>query len=106
MTPAVAARVWILTQRIIKGVERANEAAANVLKEHFRSSGKPTYLGIGYAQTSYDRLDVKLARDRLGPEGTRACTVPSPRESLTLPTSAKPIVPASLRRLLEDPTPQ
>lgn len=96
MTPARAAVVYVLTQRIIDGVSKPNKDAGDALKAYFRSSGKTSYRGIGYAARPWTYLSVPLARAALGDAGVEECTLAGTREYLTLPQSATPIVPPEL----------
>jgi hypothetical protein len=96
MKPARAAVLWVLTQRIIKGVESVNKQAADVLKDHCRANGLKAYRGIGYSETTQRRLNNDAARKALGPVATEACTWPVKIRTLTLPPSATPIVPTEL----------
>lgn len=100
MTPKLAATVWVLTDRVIKGVEKHHADAAKVLKEHFRKTGKTTYQGITYSETASTRLDTALARAALGPKKTAECTVESMRATLTRPAAATPITLPELDELL------
>lgn len=86
MTVAEAAAQWEDAKRIIQQAEPKLNAAAKVLKEFFRKSGKADYKNrIGYAKTMPRRLDATRLRAEL-PDVAEAYTVPSERETLSLLT--------------------
>jgi hypothetical protein len=65
MSVAEAADVWETTKRKVTKLQPELAAAAEVLKEHFRKTGKSDYKGrIGYSKGQRKQLDtdhVKLA---------------------------------------------
>lgn len=66
MKLADAAAVYADTTRQIKVLDAQRTAAADVLKEHFRSGGKPVYRGwIGYAISTYVGLDTAKVKAEL-----------------------------------------
>ncbi|MGH2811489.1 MAG: hypothetical protein ACRDI1_02085 [Actinomycetota bacterium] len=62
MTPAQAAKEWLAAKAILEEHEPRLKAAAEVLKEYFRRTGKFRFRGVLYAVSSYSQFDVKAAR--------------------------------------------
>jgi hypothetical protein len=62
-----AARVWIEAKREMDRLKPQLEAAAEVLKEHFRKTGRATYRDrIGFATLSRLQLDTDKVKAELG----------------------------------------
>lgn len=84
MKVAEAARAWIKVKRQLEAIEPEFKKAGEVLKEYFRESGRNNYRGqIGYALTTYKRVDVAALRAELGEE-IKKFEVRSERETLSL----------------------
>ena len=83
MTVTQAAKVWLETKRKLRPLEKQNKAAAEVLKEYFRTSGNRRFRGVVYALSTYTTLDLDKARAELGPTKTKACEVTRTRETLS-----------------------
>ena len=70
MTLAKAARIWADTKRQLDELRPQLDAAAEVLKEHFRDCDEREYRSshgrIGYALTSRLQLDSAKVRAELG----------------------------------------
>lgn len=67
MSVTEAAKVWEESKRILDEHKPRLEAAAEVLKEYFRTNGKSTYRGrISYALSKRKRLDTKKVKAELG----------------------------------------
>lgn len=101
MKLSVAAAVWILTERTVKGVEKTRDAAADVLKAYFRRTGRHSYRGITYTSEPREYLAADLVRASVDPKRLLACTRTTRRESLHLPPGSEPIVPSELSALLD-----
>lgn len=80
MTVADAAKIW----RELHARQRELKTAAEVLKEHFRRTGRATYRNlIGYSKTTFMALDTERARQELGAK-VRDCEVERTRETLSV----------------------
>jgi hypothetical protein len=79
MTVAQAAKVWLeLHPR-----QRQLKTATEVLKEHFRRTGRTRYRNlIGYSVSTYRGLDTDLVRKELGSK-VAGCEVERTRETLS-----------------------
>jgi hypothetical protein len=67
LTLAQAAAQWIKAKRAERKIAAELKAAAEVLKDHFRSSGKHTYNDqISYAVTTRTTLDTDKVKAHLG----------------------------------------
>lgn len=83
VTEALA--IYLRDQPVVDAVSKELDEAKKTLKAHCKAKGLSTYRGVGYSSTSFDALDIALARTALGPKKTRECTVSRTRETLTLP---------------------
>lgn len=100
MTVTEAARVWVATKRKLARLDaeiRQAKAAEDVLKTHFAATGKTSFRGIGYARTTFEALDVGLARAELGAKAAK-CTVTRTRETLSLLEPVAPKKPAKAKK--------
>jgi hypothetical protein len=67
MTVADAAEVWEGAKREAERLKPELERAAEVLKQHFRKTGRTDYRGkIGYAKTTRLQLDNATVKAELG----------------------------------------
>jgi len=67
MTVAEAAKVWEDGKRQLEKLKPQMDQAADVLKAHFRKSGKTDYRGrIGFAITTRLQLDTAKVKAKLG----------------------------------------
>lgn len=83
MTVAEAADAWIAAKAAIRALDPTLREAADVLKLHFRKTGRTTYDGrIAYTKQTYTALDADKARQLLG-ELTSEAEVKRERETLT-----------------------
>ncbi|GAC1527456.1 MAG: hypothetical protein NVS3B1_17790 [Marmoricola sp.] len=85
MAVAKAAEFYLTHQPIVDMVSKELEESKRILKRHFQNRQRPTYKGITYSESTFEALDVGLARLALGPSKTAECTVTRRRECLTLP---------------------
>jgi hypothetical protein len=84
MTVAEAAKTWVDAKRTIDEAQPRLNAAAAVLKAHFRETGRSSYKGlIGYARTIRRRLDTAKVRNELF-DRLDEFEIESPVESLSL----------------------
>jgi hypothetical protein len=68
LSVAEAAKIWIAEKRELNKRKARLDAAADVLKEHFRKTGRSNYKGqIGYAALSRVQLDTAKVKAELGP---------------------------------------
>jgi hypothetical protein len=67
MTVAEAAKLWEESKREAERIKPELERAAEVLKQHFRKTGRTGYRGkIGYAKTTRLQLDNAAVKAELG----------------------------------------
>ncbi len=83
MTVTEAAKSWLEAKRKLVPLETQRDTAAEVLKEYFRRSGKPSFKGVGYAVSTYRALSTSMARAALGAKAA-ACEETRERETLSV----------------------
>lgn len=83
LTPTAAAEQWLAARAAIKVHKPKLESAERVLKAHFRAKGTAAFKGVGYALSTYLRLDTTLARAALGPKKVAECEITAERETLS-----------------------
>lgn len=67
LTVAQAAEQWIAAKKAIAREKPKLNTAAEVLKEHFRSTGRHTYKdAISYAVVTREQLDTEKVKAELG----------------------------------------
>ena len=72
MTPTAAAKQWLAAKAEERAAKARVDEAAEVLKEMFRSTGKASFRGVGYSQSTYVQLDAAKARQLLGKRAAEA----------------------------------
>ncbi len=84
MTLPEAAKTWIETKQQLQELEPKLKAAAAVLKEYFRRTGRSRRGRISYALTTYRSLDQATLEEEVGIEAVERCKVQRERETLSL----------------------
>lgn len=91
---------WKDYRRRLKALGPEPKAAADVIKRWFREHPeKVVHKGVGYASSTFERLDPDLARAELDPKALKRCMVPGTRETLSLlEPVAKPKTAAAVKK--------